>query len=43
MGSGSTIKAVIETDPNCNYIGIELDKGFFEKAKVFISGGSLVE
>lgn len=39
MGSGSTIKALIEYSSDCNYIGIELDKSMFEKAKSFISGG----
>ena len=35
MGSGSTIKAVIEVG-NMNYIGIELDNKIFESAKSFI-------
>jgi site-specific DNA-methyltransferase (adenine-specific) len=38
MGSGSTIKAVKEYD-GLNYIGIEIDKAMFDKAKVFIGGG----
>ncbi|NPD90684.1 MAG: ParB N-terminal domain-containing protein [Asgard group archaeon] len=39
MGSGSTIKALIDYSSDCNYIGIELDKSMFEKAKAFIFGG----
>ncbi len=35
MGSGSTIKAIKEYG-NLNYIGIELDKERFEKAKAYI-------
>jgi len=35
MGSGSTIKACIKFG-NLNYIGIEIDKNMFEKAKLFI-------
>ena len=38
MGSGSTIKAVKEFDSKVNYIGIELDKERFEKAKSYIGG-----
>jgi len=37
MGSGSTIKAVKEYG-GLNYIGIELDREIFEKAKAFIGG-----
>lgn len=37
IGSGSTIKACIEYG-NLNYIGIELDKERFEKAKAYIGG-----
>uniref|UniRef100_A0A6H2A079 Putative methyltransferase n=2 Tax=viral metagenome TaxID=1070528 RepID=A0A6H2A079_9ZZZZ len=39
MGSGSTIKAAKEYG-NINYIGIELDKLIYEKACVFIRGGT---
>jgi len=39
MGSGSTIKALLEYGVDVNYIGIELDKTMFEKAKSFIFGG----
>lgn len=39
IGSGSTIKAVKEYDKSLNYIGIELDKERFEKAKAYILGG----
>jgi site-specific DNA-methyltransferase (adenine-specific) len=37
MGSGSTIKAIKEFD-GLNYIGIEVDKERFEKAKSYIGG-----
>jgi site-specific DNA-methyltransferase (adenine-specific) len=38
MGSGSTIKAVKEMkELDLRYIGIELDKGIFEKARSFIN------
>jgi len=38
MGSGSTIKAVNEMkELDLRYIGIELDKGIFEKARSFIN------
>ena len=38
MGSGSTIKALKEFSSDCNYIGIELSREIFEKAKAFIGG-----
>lgn len=37
MGLGSTIKAVKELNIDLNYIGIEIDKNMFEKAKAFIN------
>jgi len=37
MGSGSTIKAIKEFG-GLNYIGIELDREMFEKARAFIGG-----
>jgi DNA modification methylase len=40
MGSGSTIKAIKEYG-NLNYIGIELDKDRFDKAKAYIGGDIL--
>jgi len=39
MGSGSTIKAIKEYSNQINYIGIEIDKERFEKAKAYIGGG----
>jgi len=36
MGSGSTIKAVIERG-NLHYIGYELNKNIFQKAEIFIN------
>lgn len=39
MGSGSTIKAVKEHGNQLNYIGIEIDRERFEKAKSYIGGG----
>jgi hypothetical protein len=43
MGSGSTIKAVVDYGLDVNYIGIELDKDFFEKAKAYILDGDSSE
>ena len=37
MGSGSIIKAIKDFG-DLNYVGIELDNNYFEKAKIFIGG-----
>ena len=38
MGSGSTVRAVKEYDGRLNYIGIEIDRERYEKAKTYIGG-----